>query len=59
MPPSNDTGVFSNKAFEADECDIAGIKANPKKPIWDLAHGILNEGMLLLVENPSQSFSGF
>ena len=32
---------------------------NSKKPIWDLAHGILNEGMLLLVENPSQSFSGF
>ena len=28
MPPSNNTGVFSNNAFEADECDIAGIKAN-------------------------------
>ena len=28
MPPSNDTGVFSNNAFEADVCDNAGMKAN-------------------------------
>ena len=28
MPPSNDTGAFTNGAFEADECGNAGRKAN-------------------------------
>ena len=28
MPPSNDTGAFTNGAFEADECGNAGRKTN-------------------------------